>query len=112
MVANYQNLMTGGYSREINIDVYLCKPEVCFGYHKENLIIKIGLVIYWNISNQPKKYFLVLERDMSNLLEMLLYPRAATIIIAPPPYHHAHHVSISNDQWHEHMIIDHLLSLK
>jgi len=49
---------------------------------------------------------------MSNLLEMLLYPRAATIIIAPPPYHHAHHVSISNDQWHEHMIIDHLLSLK
>jgi len=46
MVANYQNLMTGGYNREINIDVYLCKPEVCFGYHKENLIIKIGLVIY------------------------------------------------------------------
>jgi hypothetical protein len=41
MVANYQNLMTGGgYSREINNDVYLCKPEVCFGYHKENLIIK------------------------------------------------------------------------
>ena len=49
---------------------------------------------------------------MSNLLEMLLYPRAATIIIAPPPYHHAHHVSISNDQWLGHMIIDHLLSLK
>ena len=49
---------------------------------------------------------------MSNLQEMFLYPRAATIIIAPPPYHHAHHVSISNDQWHEHMIIDHLLSLK
>jgi len=48
MVANYQNLMTGGgYSREINNDVYLlCKPEVCFGYHKENLIIKIGLIIY------------------------------------------------------------------
>ena len=111
MVANYQNLMTGGYSREINIDVYLCKPEVCFGYHKENLIIKIGLVIYWNISNQ-QFFFLVLGRDMSNLLEMLLCPRAATIIIAPPPYHHAHHVSISNDQWHEHMIIDHLLSLK
>ena len=111
MVANYQNLMTGGYSREINIDVYLCKPEVCFGYHKENLIIKIGLVIYWNISNQ-QFFFLVLGRDMSNLLEMLLYPRGATIIIAPPPYHHAHHVSISNDQWHEHMIIDHLLSLK
>ena len=49
---------------------------------------------------------------MSNLLEMFLYPRAATIIIAPPPYHHAHHVSISNDQWREHIIIDHLLSLK
>ena len=80
---------------------------MCFGYHKE----KIELVIYWNISNQ-QIFFLVLGRDMSNLLEMLLYPRAATIIIAPPPYHHAHHVSISNDQWHEHMIIDHLLSLK
>lgn len=108
MVANYQNLMTGGYSREINIDVIYVNPRCVLVIIKK----KIELVIYWNISNQPKKYFLVLERDMSNLLEMLLYPRAATIIIAPPPYHHAHHVSISNDQWHEHMIIDHLLSLK
>ena len=107
MVANYQNLMTGGYSREINIDVIYINPRCVLVIIKK----KIELVIYWNISNQ-QFFFLVLGRDMSNLLEMLLYPRAATIIIAPPPYHHAHHVSISNDQWLGHMIIDHLLSLK
>ena len=107
MVANYQNLMTSGYSREINIDVIYVNPRCVLVIIKK----KIELVIYWNISNQ-QFFFLVLGRDMSNLLEMFLYPRAATIIIAPPPYHHAHHVSISNDQWHEHMIIDHLLSLK
>ena len=81
---------------------------MCFGYHKgKNWIGNLLKHL------QPTNFFfLVLGRDMSNLLEMFLYPRAATIIIAPPPYHHAHHVSISNDQWHEHMIIDHLLSLK
>lgn len=34
--------------------------------------MEIGLVICWSISHHQKDYFLVLERKMSNLLEILL----------------------------------------
>jgi len=42
MVANYQNLMTGGCSREINIDIIYVNPRCVLVIIKK----KIELVIY------------------------------------------------------------------
>ena len=58
MVANYQNLMTGGYSREINIDVIYVNPRCVLVIIKK----KIELVIYWNISNQQIFFLSIRER--------------------------------------------------
>jgi hypothetical protein len=57
---------------EGGIPLHLSKREVCFGNHQKCLVLGIKLVICWSTSTAKRIVFLVLERDMSSLLEMLV----------------------------------------
>jgi len=58
---------------EGGIPLHLSKREVYFGITKNVLVLEIELVICWSIFHwQKDSFFLVLERDMSSLLEMLV----------------------------------------